>query len=92
MEYYRDQETHNAVCSRGRATGRILPKNHEASQYAIRQRLEAIRPPLRWAASRSGFNPTLAGGGVLPELAAEKRNEYFRVEVACLEVRGYSVK
>ena len=32
------------------------------------------------------------GGGVAPNEAATKRNDYFHNQVACLEGRGYAVK
>ena len=66
----------------------VYPKNRQSSQQQDADRFECHR----WAVSKSGFDPTLAGGGVSPELAAEKRNDYFRAEVACLQGRGYSVK
>jgi hypothetical protein len=39
----------------------------------------------RWAAAQTGFDPSSRS-------PIEKRNEYFRARVACLEGRGYSVK
>ena len=46
----------------------------------------------RWAVTQSGFDPTVAGGGVASDQAVSKRNDYFRAKVSCLEGRGYSVK
>lgn len=45
-----------------------------------------------WASSRKGFNPTVAGGGVALDQAVNKRNDYFRARVSCLEGRGYTVR
>ncbi len=66
----------------------VYPKNGQSSQQQDTDRYECHR----WAVQQSGFDPTVAGGGVPPESAADKRNAYFRAEVACLEGRGYSVK
>jgi hypothetical protein len=41
---------------------------------------------------QSGFDPTVSNGGVSPDEAAAKRNDYFRSQVACLGGRGYTVK
>jgi len=40
----------------------------------------------QWAAAQTGFAPHSS------ENLVEKRNEYFRAQVACLEARGYSVR
>ncbi len=66
----------------------VYPKTGQSPQQQDLDRYECHS----WAVSKSGFDPTLSGGGVAPETAVEKRNDYFRAEVACLEGRGYSVK
>jgi len=66
----------------------IYPKNGQSSAQQEKDRYECHR----WAADRSGFDPTVGGGGVEPGAAVEKRNEYFRSQAACLEGRGYTVK
>lgn len=66
----------------------VYPKNGQSSQQQDTDRYECHR----WAVSKSGFDPTVAGGGVAADVAVAKRNEYFRAQVACLEGRGYSVK
>ncbi len=66
----------------------IYPKNGQSSEQQAQDRYECHR----WAVEQSGFDPTVAGGGVEPEKAVDKRNNYFRAQVACLEGRGYTVK
>ena len=66
----------------------VYPKNGQSSQQQDLDRYQCHA----WAVSKSGFDPTLSGGGVAPEVAVDKRNAYYRAEVACLEGRGYSVK
>ncbi len=66
----------------------IYPKNGQSSQQQETDRYECHR----WAVKQSGFDPTLAGGGVPAESAWEKRNAYFKADAACLEGRGYVVK
>jgi hypothetical protein len=66
----------------------IYPKNGQSSEQQAQDRYECHR----WAVEQSGFDPTVAGGGVEPEKAVAKRNDYFRAQVACLEGRGYTVK
>lgn len=46
----------------------------------------------RWAVAQSGFDPTQPGGGVPTSEAAQKRDDYFRADAACLEGRGYTVR
>jgi len=64
------------------------PKNGQSAEQQSKDRYECER----WAASQTGFDPTVAGGGVPPEKAVEKRNDYFRGQVSCLEGRGYTVR
>ncbi|HTY93255.1 MAG TPA: DUF6515 family protein [Steroidobacteraceae bacterium] len=66
----------------------VYPKNGQSPQQQASDRYECNR----WAVQQSGFDPTLAGGGVPPDQAGAKRNDYFRAQVSCLEGRGYSVK
>jgi hypothetical protein len=51
----------------------VYPKNGQSSQQQDTDRYECPR----WAVSKSGFDPTVTGGGVPPEVAVTKRNEYF---------------
>ena len=64
------------------------PKNGQTAEQQDKDRYECHQ----WAVGQSGFDPTKSDGGVAPELAAAKRNDYFRAQVACLESRGYTVK
>jgi hypothetical protein len=66
----------------------VYPKSGQSSEQQANDRNECQR----WAISQSGFDPTLAGAGVAPGQAVQKRNDYFRAQVSCLEGRGYSVK
>ncbi len=66
----------------------IYPKKGQPQSQQDTDRYECHR----WAMKESGFDPTVAGGGVPPESAVDKRNAYFRAQVACLEGRGYAVK
>ena len=66
----------------------VYPKSGQPAEQQAQDRYECHR----WAVDNSGFDPTHADGGVAPEQAVGKRNEYFRAEVACLEGRGYTVK
>jgi hypothetical protein len=66
----------------------IYPKNGQSDQQQQTDRYECHR----WAVTQSGFDPTIAGGGVPPESAVEKRNAYFKAQAVCLEGRGYVVK
>jgi hypothetical protein len=66
----------------------VYPKAGQSAEQQSKDRTECER----WAAGQSGFDPTLAGGGVAPEQALQKRNDYFRAQVSCLEGRGYTVR
>jgi hypothetical protein len=46
----------------------------------------------RWAVDQTGFDPTVGGGGVPADQIEQKRDQYFRAQVACLQGRGYSVQ
>lgn len=65
----------------------VYPKNGQSAEQQEKDRYECHR----WAVDQTGFDPTVAGGGVTPEKAVEKRNDYFRAQVSCLEGRGYTV-
>ncbi len=66
----------------------VYPKNAQTSEQQAKDSYECHH----WAVEQSGFDPTVAGGGVASETALQKRNDYFRAQVTCLEARGYSVK
>jgi len=66
----------------------IYPKNGQSAEQQSQDDYECHR----WAVGQTGFDPTAAGGGVAPERAVNKRNDYFRAKVSCLEGRGYTVK
>lgn len=66
----------------------VYPSSGQTAEQESRDRAECQR----WAAGQTGFDPTVAGGGVPPDQAVDKRNEYFRAQVSCLEGRGYTVR
>jgi Family of unknown function (DUF6515) len=66
----------------------IYPKNGQSEDVQARDKYECHK----WAQGESGFDPTVAGGGVAPGEAKDKRAAYQRAIGACLEGRGYSVK
>lgn len=66
----------------------VYPKNGQSPAQQSKDDYECHR----WAVDQTGFDPTIAGGGVAPNQAVNKRNDYFRAKVSCLEGRGYSVK
>lgn len=66
----------------------VYPKNGQSPEQMDRDRYDCQRS----AVERSGYDPTRAGGGVPPDIAAAKRADYFRAQSACLDARGYSVK
>lgn len=65
----------------------VYPKNGQSAEQEEKDRYECHR----WAVDQTGFDPTVAWGGVAPDNAVEKRNDYFRAQVSCLEGRGYTV-
>jgi hypothetical protein len=65
----------------------VYPSSGQSAAQQSKDRAECQA----WATSQTGFNPTVAGGGVAPDQAA-KRNDYFRAQVSCLEGRGYTVR
>jgi hypothetical protein len=66
----------------------IYPKNGQSRDQQQKDQYECHH----WAVGRSGFDPTVTGGGVSASEAAVKRDDYFRGQAACLEGRGYTVK
>jgi len=66
----------------------VYPRNGQSDDQQSRDRFECHQS----AAQQTGFDPTLSGGGVPPDLVPGKRSDYHRAEAACLEARGYSVK
>ncbi len=66
----------------------IYPKNGQSPDQQAKDRYECHT----WASSQTGFDPTVANGGVPPGEAAGKRADYDRAMGACLEGRGYTVR
>jgi hypothetical protein len=66
----------------------LYPRNGQSAEQQGTDRYECHR----WAADQTGFDPTIASGGVASADASNKRADYFRAMGACLEGRGYSVK
>ena len=66
----------------------IYPKSGQSAEQQAKDQYECHR----WAVTQSGFDPTVAGGGVPSAEAGAKRNDYFKSQVACLEGRGYTVR
>lgn len=66
----------------------IYPRNGQSEAQQATDKYECHR----WAVSQSGFDPTVAGGGVPPDQNAIARSSYLRAQKACLEGRGYSVQ
>lgn len=63
------------------------PKNGQSDAQQQQDRYECHR----WAVGQTGFDPTVAAGGVPEDQVAQKRDQYFRADVACLQGRGYTV-
>ena len=66
----------------------VYPRSGQSAEQQAKDRYECSR----WATTQTGFDPTASGGGVPPDQAVQKRNDFFRAQVSCLEGRGYSVK
>jgi hypothetical protein len=64
-----------------------IPNSGQSAEQQAKDRYECYR----WAVDQTGFDPTASGGGVAPENAVTKRNDFFRAQVSCLAGRGYSV-
>lgn len=60
------------------------PKNGQSQEQQGTDRYQCHR----WAADKTGFDPTQVASAPAPE----KRADYIRAQAACLEGRGYSVK
>jgi hypothetical protein len=61
----------------------VYPKNGQTPEQTGKDKYECHK----WASSQTGFDPTQAGGS-----APNRRSDYMRAQMACLEGRGYSVK
>jgi hypothetical protein len=66
----------------------VYPRNGQSEEQQATDRYECHR----WAADRTGFDPTKPAGNVAETDMTSKRADYRRAEGACLEARGYSVK
>lgn len=66
----------------------MYPRNGQSAEQQAKDRYDCHRS----AVDHTGYDPTLAGGGVSPESAAMKRSDYLRAQAACLDARGYSVR
>ena len=66
----------------------IYPSSGESAEQHSRDRAECQA----WASGQTGFSPAVAGGGVVSDQQVNKRNDYFRAQVSCLEGRGYTVR
>ena len=66
----------------------VYPKNGQPPEQQSKDEYECQK----WAMGQSGFDPTVAGGGVPSDARPEKSNAYFRSDAACLGGRGYTVK
>lgn len=66
----------------------VYPKNGQSAEQQAQDRFECHRS----AVAATGYDPTVAGGGVPDDLARTKRADYMRAQAACLDARGYSVK
>jgi hypothetical protein len=66
----------------------VYPKNGQSTEQQAQDRFECHRS----AVTATGYDPTVAGGGVPADVASTRRSEYMRAQAACLDARGYSVK
>jgi hypothetical protein len=66
----------------------IYPKNGQSQAQQDQDRYECHR----FAVEQTGYDPTMAGGGVQGDVSATKRSDYGRAQAACLEGRGYTVR
>ncbi|MEH6566198.1 MAG: DUF6515 family protein [Halopseudomonas sp.] len=66
----------------------IYPARNQSSAQQSQDRYECHE----WGSSQTGYDPTLAYGGVDPGQADSTRAQYHRAMTACLEARGYSVR
>jgi hypothetical protein len=61
----------------------VYPKSGQTEEQTKKDKYECHK----WASGQTGFDPTQAGGS-----APNRRSDYVRAQMACLEGRGYSVK
>jgi hypothetical protein len=66
----------------------IYPKNGQSPERQDRDKYECHRSAMQ----ATGYDPTVAEGGVPGDLVQNKRADYMRADAACLDARGYSVK
>jgi len=66
----------------------IYPQNGQSADQQAQDKYECHA----WASSQSGFDPTQPGGGAPPEQLAQRRADYQRAMIACLQGRGYSAR
>ena len=66
----------------------VYPRSGQTDEQQRNDRYQCHR----WAVQQTGFDPTVAGGGVPSGQASDLRDRYFRAEVACLQGRGYAVE
>lgn len=66
----------------------VYPRNGQSEEQQATDRYECHR----WAADRTGFDPTRPAGNVAETDMTSRRADYRRAEGACLEARGYSVR
>jgi hypothetical protein len=64
------------------------PNNGQSDAQQAQDR-DACR---HWATAQTGYDPSVPGGGVAADQTVQKRNDYFRAQVSCLEGRGYTVR
>jgi hypothetical protein len=69
-------------------TSFVYPRNGQSPEQQATDRYECHA----WSRGETGFDPTQAGGNVMPNENTSRRSEYQRAMDACLEGRGYSVK
>ena len=66
----------------------VYPREGQSEEQQSTDRYECHR----WAADRTGFDPTQPAGNVAETDMTSKRVDYRRAESACLEGRGYTVR
>ncbi len=66
----------------------VYPSQGQSAEQQAHDRTDCAL----WATGQTGFDPTVAGGGVPAEQASARRNDYYRAQVSCLVGRGYTVR
>jgi hypothetical protein len=66
----------------------VYPRNGQSQKQQDKDRYECHA----WAMEQSGFDPTVAHGGVSADQVDTKSAQYHRAMEACLDGRGYTVK